>query len=288
MKNNPPIIVGIGELLWDLLPEGKKAGGAPINFVYHANALGAEGYAISAVGEDNLGREIVDELVNNSIRYYAHPLPYPTGHVIVELSNGIPSYTIVEDVAWDYIPLMPEAVEIVKKADAICFGTLALRSPVARATIHTLIDYASSDALRIFDVNIRQHFYSKELIASLLQKANIFKINDEELALVRSLFGLEGSDEKVCRELIDTYRLRYLVLTAGDKYSAVYTETDLSVLPTPKVNVADTVGAGDAFSGAFVYSILSGKSLREAHRTAVDIAAFVCTQPGAWPPYSNK
>ncbi|GHU54958.1 2-dehydro-3-deoxygluconokinase [Bacteroidia bacterium] len=288
MKSNPPIIVGIGELLWDLLPEGKKAGGAPINFVYHANALGAEGYAISAVGQDNLGREIVDELEKNNIRYQAEALPYPTGHVLVELTNGIPSYTIVEDVAWDYIPLMPEAVDIVKKADAICFGTLALRSPVARATIHALIDYAPSDALRFFDINIRQHFYSKELIASLLQKANIFKINDEELALVRSLFGLEGNDEKVCRELIETYSLRYLVLTAGDKYSAVYTETDLSVLPTPKVDVVDTVGAGDAFSGAFVYSILSGKSLREAHRAAVDTAAFVCTQPGAWPPYSNK
>ncbi|GHU76421.1 2-dehydro-3-deoxygluconokinase [Bacteroidia bacterium] len=288
MKSNPPIIVGIGELLWDLLPEGKKAGGAPINFVYHANALGAEGYAISAVGQDDLGREIVDELEKNNIRYQAEALPYPTGHVLVELTNGIPSYTIVEDVAWDYIPLMPEAVDIVKKADAICFGTLALRSPVARAAIHALIDYAPSDTLRFFDINIRQHFYSKELIASLLQKANIFKINDEELALVRSLFGLEGNDEKVCRELIETYSLRYLVLTAGDKYSAVYTETDLSVLPTPKVDVVDTVGAGDAFSGAFVYSILSGKSLREAHRAAVDTAAFVCTQPGAWPPYSNK
>ncbi|GHT35803.1 2-dehydro-3-deoxygluconokinase [Bacteroidia bacterium] len=288
MKSNPPIIVGIGELLWDLLPEGKKAGGAPINFVYHANALGAEGYAISAVGQDNLGREIVDELEKNNIRYQAEALPYPTGHVLVELTNGIPSYTIVEDVAWDYIPLMPEAVDIVKKADAICFGTLALRSPVARAAIHALIDYAPSDALRFFDINIRQHFYSKELIASLLQKANIFKINDEELALVRSLFGLEGNDEKVCRKLIETYSLHYLVLTAGDKYSAVYTETDLSVLPTPKVDVVDTVGAGDAFSGAFVYSILSGKSLREAHRAAVDTAAFVCTQPGAWPPYSNK
>lgn len=288
MKNNPPIVVGIGELLWDLLPEGKKAGGAPINFVYHANALGAEGYAISAIGQDDLGRQIVDELEKNGIRYYAEPLPFPTGHVLVELTNGIPSYTIVEEVAWDYIPFMPEASDIVKKADAICFGTLALRSPVAQATIMELIDNAPPDALRFFDINIRQHFYSKELIVSLLKKANVFKINDDELILVRSLLGLKGSDEEVCRELIDAYGLRYLILTAGDKYSAVYTYAESSFLSTPKVKVADTVGAGDSFSGAFVYSILTGKSLREAHRAAVDTAAFVCTQPGAWPPYSNK
>jgi fructokinase len=288
MKNNPPIVVGIGELLWDLLPEGKKAGGAPINFVYHANALGAEGYAISAIGQDDLGRQIVDELEKNGIRYYAESLPFPTGHVLVELTNGIPSYTIVEEVAWDYIPFMPEASDIVKKADAICFGTLALRSPVAQATIMELIDNAPPDALRFFDINIRQHFYSKELIVSLLKKANVFKINDDELILVRSLLGLKGSDEEVCRELIDAYGLRYLILTAGDKYSAVYTYAESSFLSTPKVKVADTVGAGDSFSGAFVYSILTGKSLREAHRAAVDTAAFVCTQPGAWPPYSNK
>ncbi|MDR1525815.1 MAG: carbohydrate kinase [Tannerella sp.] len=285
MENNRPLIAGIGELLWDVFPSRKKAGGAPINFVYHATQMGAEGCAVSAVGDDASGAEIVRELEKNRIRSCIEKVAHPTGRVLVELNEGLPSYTIIEGVAWDYLPLTQQAIDRVGKADAVCFGTLAQRSPVSRNTIKTLLEYAPGDALLFFDINLRGHYYSKELVEESLQKANVFKLNDEELVTLRAMFGLEGSDDEVCRMMMKKYNLRYLVLTAGSVASTVYSPSETSVIPTPKVTVADTVGAGDSFSGAFVYSILTGKSLREAHQKAVDIAAFVCTRQGAWPPY---
>lgn len=288
MENKKPIVVGIGELLWDVLPTGKRAGGAPINFVYHATQMGAEGYAISAVGNDLSGTEIVQELEKNHISNSLGTVEYPTGSVMVELKEGIPTYTIIEGVAWDHIPLTQESIDLIKRADAICFGTLALRSQASKDTILSLLSYAREDALRFFDINIRQSYYSKELIETLLHKANVFKINDEELVLLRDMCKLEGSDDEVCRQILQMYNLKYLVLTAGCAFSSIYTTNEVSTIPTPRVEVADTVGAGDSFSGAFVYSVLTGKSLREAHQTAVETAAFVCTQEGAWPPYPNK
>lgn len=287
MKNNKPLVVGIGELLWDVFPDQKKAGGAPINFIYHATQMGAEGCAISAVGNDVSGTEIVQELEKNHICNYIETVEHPTGSVLVELNNGSPTYTITEGVAWDFIPLTQEAIDLVKNADAICFGTLAQRSPVSHETIKTLLEYAPENALRFFDINLRQHYYTKELIEESLRKANVFKLNDEELATLRPMFGLEGSDENICRMLLEKYNLRYLILTAGCVSSTIYSQTEMSVIPTPKVIVADTVGAGDSFSGAFIYAVLTGKSMQEAHQKAVDVAAFVCTKQGAWPPYNN-
>ena len=280
MENNKPVIVGIGELLWDVLPTGKRAGGAPVNFVYHATQLGAEGYAISAVGNDLDGTEILQELDKNGIGHCIATVDYPTGTVLVELNNGIPTYNIVEGVAWDHIPLTEEAINIVKKADAICFGTLAQRSSESRKTLNTLLSYVPESALRFFDINIRQKYYSE-----LLQQANVFKLNDEELEMFRPMFNLEGDEDTCCRRIMEEYNLKYLVLTAGSRYSTIYSADEKSTINTPKVVVADTVGAGDSFSGAFVYSILSGKSLKEAHQCAVDTAAFVCTKEGAWPEY---
>lgn len=288
MEENKPIVVGIGELLWDVFPTGKKAGGAPINFVYHATQLGARGYAISAVGKDLLGEEIVKELENNHIAHCVQTVDYPTGTVQIKLNNGIPTYDIIENVAWDHIPASVEAVEIVKEAKAICFGTLAQRSEDSRKTLAELLSYAPKSALRFFDINIRQHYYSKELILDLMGKANILKINDEELELLRPMLALEGNDEACCRFLLKQHDLKYVILTAGSKYSSIYSIDESSTIETPKVKVADTVGAGDSFSGAFVYSILAGKTLKEAHRQAVDTAAFVCTKEGAWPEYLKK
>ena len=288
MEKNKPVVVGIGELLWDVLPTGKRAGGAPINFVYHATQMGAEGYAVSAVGNDLSGTEIVQELEKNHISNSLGTVEYPTGSVMVELKDGIPTYTIIEGVAWDHIPLTQESIDLVKRADAICYGTLALRSQASKETILTLLSYAREDALRFFDINIRQSYYSKELIETLLHKANVFKVNDEELVLLRSMCDLEGADEEVCRKMLRKYNLRYVILTAGSTFSSIYSPDEQSTIPTPKVQVVDTVGAGDSFSGAFVYSILTGKSLREAHQLAVETAAFFCTQEGAWPSYPNK
>ena len=222
MENNKPVIVGIGELLWDVLPTGKRAGGAPVNFVYHATQLGAEGYAISAVGNDLAGTEILQELDKNGIGHCIATVDYPTGTVLVELNNGIPTYNIVEGVAWDHIPLTEEAINIVKKADAICFGTLAQRSSESRKTLNTLLSYVPESALRFFDINIRQKYYSEELIKELLQQANVFKLNDEELEMFRPMFNLEGDEDTCCRRIMEEYNLKYLVLTAGSRYSTIY------------------------------------------------------------------
>ena len=286
-ENKQPVIIGIGELLWDMLPSGKRAGGAPINFVYHATQMGADGYAVSAVGKDASGDEILSELEKNGIKHCITRNDYPTGYVKVVLNNGIPSYDIVEDVAWDHLTVSPESVALVKTADAVCYGTLASRHAESRAAVETLLSAAPDRALRFFDVNLRQNYYSRELIEKLLGKANIFKINDDEIVVLKDLFGLTGEPDDVCRAFIDRFGLKYMIFTAGEKFSAIYTETQKSRLPTPKVDVADTVGAGDSFSGAFVYNILTGKSLEQAHRSAVDIAAFVSTKSGAWPEYEG-
>lgn len=286
-ENKHPVIIGVGELLWDMLPEGKRAGGAPINFVYHATRLGAQGYAVSAVGNDALGDEILAELEKSGIKYCISRNDHPTGHVKVVLNDGIPSYDIVEGVAWDYLTASAEAEELVKRADAVCFGTLALRSPQSKQAIETLLSFAPKDALRFFDVNLRGNYYSAELIDELLKKANVFKINDDEIEVLKKLFGFSGTVDEICRTFISRYGLKYMIFTAGDKFSAIYTPSEKSWLPTPKVKVADTVGAGDSFSGAFVYNILTGKSLAQAHKAAVDIAAFVSTKSGAWPAYEK-
>lgn len=287
VENKHPVIIGIGELLWDMLPEGKRAGGAPINFVYHATQLGAQGYAVSAVGNDALGDEILAELEKSGIKYCISRNDHPTGYVKVVLNDGIPSYDIVEGVAWDYLTASAEAEELVKRADAVCFGTLALRSPQSKQAVETLLSFAPKNALRFFDVNLRGNYYSAELIDELLEKANIFKINDDEINVLKELFCISGTVDEVCRTFISRYGLKYMIFTAGDKFSAIYTPSEKSWLPTPKVKVADTVGAGDSFSGAFVYNILTGKSLAEAHKAAVDIAAFVSTKSGAWPAYEK-
>lgn len=286
MLKHKPIVVGMGELLWDVFPTGKRAGGAPINFVYHATQLGAEGYAISAVGNDVFGTEIIQELEKNHIAYLCDTVPYPTGSVKVELKDGQPTYTIIENVAWDHIPLSAKAEELVKKADAVCFGTLGLRHTASRQTIMTLLQYAPIAALRFFDINLRQHYYSKELIEELLKHANIFKINDEEVKVLQTMFPLPDTEDAICQYFLQKYNLRYVVLTAGDKYSTIYSPQEISRIDTPQVTVADTVGAGDSFSGAFVAGLLAGKTLRQAHQQAVETAAFVCTQTGAWPAYN--
>lgn len=284
-NNSKPVVVGIGEILWDMLPGGKRAGGAPINFVYHATALGAEGYAVSAVGNDDDGRDIIAELKQNKIDHVLARTPYPTGKVLVELKNGIPAYTIVENVAWDHIPYSDDASAVIRRADAVCFGTLASRNPESRDTLIRLLQEAPADALRFFDINLRGNYYSAELIRRYLGFADIFKLNDDEIGQIRNLFSLDGTDEEICRLLLKQYNLQYLIFTAGEKFSVIYSPQGVSRLNTPAVPVVDTVGAGDAFSGAFVYGILTGKSMADAHKNAVRVAAFVCTRSGAWPQY---
>ena len=288
MKNKKPIVVGVGELLWDMLPTGKRAGGAPVNVIFHASQLGAEGYAISAVGQDILGDELLKALDTNEINYIVPQIDYPTGTVQVTLCDGTPSYEIVEGVAWDFIPLIEAAKAVVSKVDAIAFGTLAQRNKKSADTICQLLQLVPKDAMKYYDINLRQQYYDKAMIVRLMELATVFKINDEELAVIIPMFGLEGMNhQEIALWFINRYQLTHFILTAGADYSSIYTPEEESTIKTPKVEVLDTVGAGDAFSGAFIYATLAGASLQEAHQKAVEIGAFVCQNNGAWPKHKK-
>lgn len=282
-----PIVLSLGELLWDMLPTGKRAGGAPVNFVYHAAMNGAQGYAISAVGQDPLGDELIKAIEQSGVKSIIQRNAWPTSTVEVSLKSGIPEYNIVKGVAWDHLLLTRELIDLVEKADAICFGTLALRSPETHDTIIELLKHARPDTLKFFDINLRGDHYSKELIRELLGYATVFKLNDAELLLLRDMFNIRGaSDDEACRWFITTFNLDYVVLTGGATFSTIIARSgETSTLATPRVEVTDTVGAGDSFSGTFTAKILTGASLQEAHRASVNTAAFVCTQDGAWPVY---
>ena len=279
------LVIGIGEALWDMLPEGKKLGGAPANFAFHAGQFGLESMAVSAIGLDPLGEEIAKELEEHGLPFHLDRIDYPTGTVQVTLdSNGIPRYEIKEDVAWDNIPYTKELADLAGRAQAVCFGSLAQRNPVSRETIGWFLDAVPEDCLKVFDINLRQSFYSKEIIEDSLRRCDILKIIDEELEIVKEMFGLEDlPTEGLCRSIIDEYGLKMLILTCGVNGSHVFSGDVSSFIETPKVKVADTVGAGDSFTGAFVASILKGKTVREAHEAAVKVSAFVCTQSGAMP-----
>lgn len=282
MKSKP-IIIGVGELLWDMLPSGKKAGGAPINFVYHTYKLRADSYAISAVGNDILGDEILEEIKKIGINHIIERVDYPTGIVNVNLEDGIPTYTIIENVAWDYIQVSDKLKELAKNTDVVCFGTLAQRSEITRNTIQTILSLVPENAYRIFDVNLRQQFFVKKTIDESLDKCNVFKINHEELIVLKHMYNIEHLDEKEsCKWFIDKFKLKFLILTAGPDYSIIMTPEFYSNIKTPIVEVVDTVGAGDCFTAAFIISILNGKSIEEAHKVAVDRSALVCTKEGAW------
>ncbi len=285
-------VVGLGEVLWDILPEGKKLGGAPANFAYHAGQfLGMDNtIAVSALGDDPLAEETVEALKQHQLNYLLPRVPYPTGTVQVTLDGqGIPSYEIKENVAWDNIPFNDDIADIARNCQAVCFGSLAQRNSVSRTTIHQFLDATPANCLKVFDINLRQHFYNKEIIQDSIRHCNILKINDEELELVGQLFGYPDLDfENKCWLILGKYNLDMLVLTCGTNGSYVFTPGNVSFQSTPKVQVADTVGAGDSFTGSFVASILKGKNVAEAHGIAVQVSAYVCTQNGAMPPLPVK
>lgn len=285
--NDNNIVVGMGEALWDVLPEGKKIGGAPANFAYHVSQFGLDSRVVSAVGDDKLGMEILDNFREKKLNCMVETVPYPTGTVQVELDNeGVPCYDIKEGVAWDNIPYTPALEGLARQTKAICFGSLAQRSVVSRETINRFLDAMPDEAgtLKIFDINLRQGFYTKEILCNSFRKCNVLKINDEELVTVSRMFGYPGIDlQDKCWILLAKYDLKMLILTCGINGSYVFTPGNVSFVETPKVKVADTVGAGDSFTATFVSAILNGLPIAEAHRLAVEVSAYVCTQNGAMP-----
>ena len=281
------LVIGMGEVLWDVLPEGKKLGGAPCNFAYHVRQFGLDSCAVSAIGDDPLGKEIIAQLDEKGVNYLIDTVPYPTGTVQVELDqDGVPQYEIKENVAWDNIPYTPRLEQLAKDTKAVCFGSLAQRNIVSRETINRFLDAMPRDDERlvVFDVNLRQGFYTKDILCNSMKRCNVLKINDEELVIVSRLFGYPGIDlQDKCWILLGKYNLKMLILTCGINGSYVFTPGNVSFMPTPKVEVADTVGAGDSFTAAFIASILKGEPVEKAHKKAVEVSAYVCTQQGAMP-----
>lgn len=284
MKN---VVVGIGEALWDVLPEGKKIGGAPANFAYHVSQFGLKSCAVSAVGDDALGCELVANLSRKGVDSLMEKVPYPTGTVQVEVDDaGIPQYEIKKNVAWDNIPYSSRLEALAQRTGAVCFGSLAQRSAVSGNTINRFLDAIpeENEALVVFDVNLRQEFYNKDIICHSMERCNVLKINDEELVTVSRMFGYSGIDfQEQCRLMLSKYNLDILILTCGVNGSYVFTPDSVSFQSTPKVEVADTVGAGDSFTATFIAHILKGCPVDEAHRKAVEVSAFVCTRKGAMP-----
>ncbi|MBO7370945.1 MAG: carbohydrate kinase [Bacteroidales bacterium] len=281
-------VVGIGEILFDLLPGGAQLGGAPANFAYHVCCLGGRGVAVSAIGKDPRGAEIKSILTSKKLEAVLPQVDYPTGVVKVSLDGqGVPEYTIIEDVAWDNVPYTAEMKALAENAAAVCFGTLAQRSAVTRATIMSFIADMPDDGLKVYDINLRQHFYSREIIEASLKVADILKINDEEIGIVGKLFGMEGENEAVCRVLIESFGLRLVILTKGAEGSDVITMQEKFSVECPKVKIADTVGAGDSFTAAFVHAYLRGDPIEECHMLANRISAFVCSRSGAMPDYDR-
>ena len=284
-KNN--LIVGLGEVLWDVLPEGRKLGGAPANFAYNVRQFGFDSLAISAVGNDKLGDETLVALKNKGLDFIMPQVPYPTGTVLVSLDDeGIPAYDIRENVAWDNIPFTPEMKAAAQNCRAVCWGSLAQRNVVSRTTINSFLDAMPDGGgrLKVFDINLRQKFYTKEVIMESLRRCNVLKINDEELVVIGRLFDYPGLDMRnKCWLILGKYNLDMLVLTCGVNGSYVFTPGCVSFQETPRVDVVDTVGAGDSFTGAFCAAILKGMPVPEAHKLAVEISAYVCTQSGAMP-----
>jgi fructokinase len=279
-------VLGIGEVLWDLLPSGKQLGGAPANFAYHAGALGARSGIISRVGQDELGVEILQQLLALGLSVAAVQIDprAPTGTVSVELSSdGQPRFTIHENVAWDRVALEETALAAVAQADAVCFGTLAQRREPARGTIQSLLGGLRPGALRILDVNLRQHYFSREIIETSLRMANIVKFNDGELLVLAELLGLRGSVRQQIEYLAQQHSQHLVCLTRGAQGSLLYREGQFVEDQGKIVLIKDTVGAGDAFTAALAVGVLAGKPLDAISRRANQVAQYVCSCSGATP-----
>lgn len=284
-------LVGLGEILWDILPGGKQLGGAPANFAYHAQALGAQGVVVSCVGDDLSGKEISARLDQLRLTrdYIALDKEHPTGTVTVQLDkDGKPDYTIHENVAWDFIPSDSALAELAGQANAVCFGSLCQRSAVSRKTIGEFLQATKRDCIRVFDINLRQSYFNRETIHNMLQLSDVLKLNDEELSVVAELLRMSGSETDTLSQLTDTYALRLIVLTRGANGSRLFGQGGDSSHHGFAADVADTVGAGDAFTAAITLGLLHDRPLDAINEQANRLAAFVCSQRGATPKLPNS
>jgi len=283
------VIVGIGEVLWDMLPSGKALGGAPANFIYHTREIGGgemQPLLVSCVGKDPLGKEILERWNDLSLsrEFISADKVHPTGAVTVAINpQGKPGYAIGENVAWDFLPENPQLRELAATTDAVCFGTLAQRAPASRKTIRDFLRQVGSEALRILDLNLRAPFFSRSVIEDSLSLANILKVNDEELRVLAGMFSIGGGEETIAAELMRRHPLRWIVLTKGEKGSVLYGAGRKFVHGGYPVKMVDSIGAGDAFTAALAVGMLRNVNAEDLNDCANRLASFVCTQPGAMP-----
>jgi len=280
------IIVGLGELLWDLLPVGAQLGGAPANFAYISSLLGDKGIPASRLGKDSLGADAIRRLaeLGLSTEFIQKDADHPTGTVNVEVDRaGQPRFEIPKSVAWDFLEWTPQWQKLAQQADAVCFGSLAQRSERSRATIRRFLSVMRKSAVRVFDVNLRQNFYSTEVVAESMKLATIVKLNHEELPTIISLFELEARGEEASARQLLSHELKLVCVTRGSGGSLLVSANERSEHPGFRVKVADTVGAGDAFTAALVHGYLRGTPLAQINETANRIGAWVASQSGATP-----
>ena len=275
---------GLGEVLFDVFASGPRLGGAPANFAFHCAQNGLAAAVISSVGNDELGEKAREQLAMHFLPALLLRNDRQTGFVKVDVdAAGVPSYTFAEDTAYDNIPLAESALAMVRSLDLICFGSLAQRGEVSRKTIMALLDAMPEGSLRVFDVNLRRNYYSRAVIEESLRRTDIFKCNEDELPVLCRMEGLRGSDPDSFNDFLRERGIFCFVYTEGARQSTVWLNNEKSVLPTPRADVVDTVGAGDSFTATLVSQLMLGRSLPEAHRRAVSVSAFVCTQKGAMP-----
>lgn len=279
-------VVGIGEILWDVFPDGPRFGGAPANFSCSAAELAqtqAHVAMVSAVGDDDLGTKAIESLKQRGVDTSILQInEHGTGKVDVKLDDaGIATYHFADDRAWDHLAWNDKLSGLAARCDAVCFGTLGQRGQQSRETIRNFVTATPADALRILDVNLRSPFYDEQTIRESLSLANVLKLNDDELPLLAEMHALSGESVDVMRQLADAYQLRYVALTRGSRGAVIVSEhsvSDLSGIPT---QVVDTVGAGDAFTAAMTLGLLSGASLETVNQNAIKVASYVCSRAGA-------
>ncbi len=280
-------LVGIGEVLWDVYPDEAHFGGAPANFACHAASLGAESWMVGAVGTDELGERAFEKLKERRVNcsHVTRDPRHATGRVLVSLNQaGQASYEFAADTAWDHLAWTDDLAALAGRCDAVCFGTLGQRSPESRDTIRRFVQATPRDALRVFDVNLRQRFYDADTLRDSLRIASAVKLNDEELPIVARLIGLRGvTPREMLVELSARFDLRLAALTRGPHGSLLIAGVSEDDCPAPSTTLVDTVGAGDAFTATLVVDFLQGQPLAALNRHANAVASFVCSQKGATP-----
>jgi fructokinase len=285
MIGHRPCVVGLGELVWDLLPDGDLPGGAPANFAFHAAQLGGEGVVVSAVGKDPAGMALCDWLHAAGVDHDSvQSIDRATGKVSVSLSSsGQPEFVIHENAAWDYLAWNKPLEALAARTDCVCVGSLAQRSPLSRKIIRRFLLATSPGCLRIFDVNLRPPYVSPRVIAETVKLANIVKLNEDEWPFVAEHLHLSNEWSAGLREMVDKYQLRLVALTRGAGGSVLVDKDGIHEAPSQQVQVVDTIGAGDAFAAAMAIGLLHSVPISRLHRNAAAVARFVCTQPGATP-----